>query len=251
MPLMHARWILLATTLFAILAAACAPATPEAVIELPTLAVLPTLTDTPTPTLTVAPTETPITPTLTPTLTPTATATQSPTPTVPPTATTDVEATVYIATQSYLATLDAGNAATIDALNAAGLIPSATPTAPPIEAIESTIFFTQDGGVRVRECARISDECPDVVPELGSGVPVQVTGETTGDTFRDSNLWFQVEIQGQTGFIHGSLLGSQPPIATPLPADLTLTALSPQNLDPNATIPPALGISTATPGGGS
>jgi hypothetical protein len=220
-------WIA-AISIIWVLAACGGGANETDIAAIPTLAELPTETPPPTATDTPVLTDTP-TATSMPTNTATATPTASPTAT--PTATEDTEATVYFATQNYLATIDAENAIAIAALDAAGLLPTSTPTEPPIEPLEAeSIFFTQDGGVRVRACQYISEACQDVVPELAENVAVTVVATTTGDTFRGSNQWYQVNIDGTLGFIHATLLAATPPLPTLIPADITLTAASVQSL---------------------
>ncbi|MEO0563829.1 MAG: hypothetical protein AAF125_17120 [Chloroflexota bacterium] len=216
--------ILIATG--ALLLAGCGGGPEEAAV-LPTLVVLPTETPTPLATETPVPTETPTSlPTETPTATVTDLPTETSTPTNTPTATEDANATAYYATEFAIGTLNAANLQTIQALEASGVIPTNTPTPPPIATVETSTFYTQDGSVRVRSCQFISAECGDVVPELGVGIAVTVVGITSGDSFRNSDQWYQVQIGGATGFIHSSLLAENPPLPTPLPADLTLTAIA-------------------------
>lgn len=45
-----------------------------------------------------------------------------------------------------------------------------------------------------------------------------------GDTFRDSPDWYQVNIDGVTGYIHNSLLNDTPLTPVPPQADQTATA---------------------------
>lgn len=227
----YRRSMTLALTLIAMTVAACGGGGEAALASLPTQAVLPTQppTNTAIPTLAMTDIHTPTaTATATATSTIPPTATVPPTPTTIPTPTVDVIVTAYYATQHALATLNAENTAVIQTLDAAGLIPTATTTPPPVATVAAdTILYTQDGGVRVRECPFISEDCLDIVPERGVAEAVQVTGVTTGDTFRGSSQWYQVEINGGTGFIHGSLLGEAPPSPTPLPDELTPTATGP------------------------
>jgi hypothetical protein len=212
---LHAQLLILAVILF--LTAGCGGNREAELAALPTLAVLPSATATFTPSPTVPATDTPtLTATATDTPTPTATATETaiPSATTPPTATVDVTVTAYYATQYALATINAENAAAVETLVAAGLVPTETATPPLIATVaENTVLFTQSSGVRVRACPFISEDCPDVVPELDEAEVVSVTGTTTGDAFRGSSEWYRVEVNGVTGFIHGSLLAGSPPLS--------------------------------------
>lgn len=214
------RVALLALLLTAL--AACGGA-PEPVGELPTVAVFPTETETATPTATIAVTDTPtVTPEPSATPLPTNTATATATATITPNA----ESTAYIQTEEAKLTQIAVNESLLLTLDASGVIPTATNTSVPIADLSPSLYYAQDPA-RIRACAKLdNDQCP-VRVELSVGDPIMVTGETAGDVFRDSTRWYRVDLNGQPAFVHSLLLGDAPPTLTPLPADLTLTALAP------------------------
>lgn len=214
--------------------------------ELPTVAVIPTLTPSLTPTETLTPTST-TTPTPTNTVappTPTATATPIP-PTLTPTQTPDIVASSVPITQAAQ-TREARNtraannvflqqtAAAILQTQNAGNPEAAAPTTPAIRAIDQTTLFVQSPA-RIRACARLDNEACPTLAEVVAGTAVTATGELTGDVFRESDQWYQLDYGGREAYIHGSLVGQN----LPTPAPETDTTVS-------STLAPA---PTSTPSG--
>ena len=210
--------------------------------ELPTLAVVPTLTPSQVPTETPSPTPTS---TATPTAIPSATETPLPTETFTPaatgTATQDIAATraqlqaqqaVSQQTRQARETRAANNiflqqtaAAILQTQSAGSVPPSVTPgpTAVTVADIGPLTLFVQNPA-RIRECTILDDiRCPTIA-EVIAGTVVTATGETTGATFRNSDRWYRLDYNGREAYIHTTLVGSSLPISTLLPADITLTS---------------------------
>ena len=195
----------------------------QQVAELPTEAVIPTLT----PSLTPLPTETPLTPTETATPTPTATTappteTSIPTDTVVPTDTPDLVASSVPITQAAQ-TREARNTRAANNVflqqTAAAILQTQSaeggqadvPAEPTTEvrAIEPTTLFVQSPA-RVRECARLDNEACPTLAEVITGTAVTATGEVTGDVFRESDQWYQLDYGGREAYVHGTLVGTEP-----------------------------------------
>lgn len=87
----------------------------------------------------------------------------------------------------------------------------------------STYYVTGTSRVNARATASTS---ATIILRLSPGSTVTVVGETTGDTVRGSNIWYQVLVNDQTAFVHSSLLtttvpsarGSNSAVATSIPA---------------------------------
>ncbi|MEM6527594.1 MAG: hypothetical protein AAF653_04830 [Chloroflexota bacterium] len=160
-----------------------------------------TKTPMPTSTATLTPTST-ATPVATATPLPTATVTA--TATAPPTNTPDVEATQLLQT--------------VNALETDIVLMSATPT-DIVDGLEITeynvslIYYTTRQS-NVRPCPLLDDAC-QTMQQIPSGELIVVTGQTFGDTFEGSDLWYRVEGAGGTGFIHSSLVSQNAPTPTP------------------------------------
>lgn len=215
----------------------------------------PTFTDTPTPTYTSTATPTATdTATPTPTATPTATPTNTPPPTETststptPTATLTPTQTPDFARATNRAQVALTNTAIVEILSAnatevalAQVTPTSAPTrtrsateAPTFESIQ--LYAVSNA--RVRSCARTSCNQVTVVMQ---GERVTVIGQTRGDRIGSSTTWYEVRTNGQTGFVHESLLSNSRPVevaapAAPSQADQT----QPQN-EPEPTQPPSSG----------
>lgn len=201
----------------------------QPVVELPTEAVIPTLTPSLTPTETPSPTSsaTP-TPTETP-APPTETATATPIPpTDTPTQTPDMVGSSVPITQAaetrearntraannvFLQQTAAAILQTQNAENQQTAAP-AEPTTPAVRDIEQVTLFVQSPA-RIRTCARLDNEACPTVAEVVAGTAVTATGEITGDVFRESDLWYQVDYSGREAYIHGSLVGEDLPAPPP------------------------------------
>jgi uncharacterized membrane protein YgcG len=160
---------------------------------------------TPTPTSTFTPTPTPTstnTPSPTSTIVPTATAT--PTATYTPTQTPDIEQTELVGTVSALETDIA--------------VMSATPTeivdGLDITAYNTSIIYYTVRQANIRPCPIFDDQC-DTLRQIESGQAVVVTGQTNGDQFESSTLWYRIEGRSGIEFIHSSLVSQNPPTPTP------------------------------------
>ncbi len=89
-------------------------------------------------------------------------------------------------------------------------LPSATvPTdAPPVTYYVRSL-------ANVRSCERTS--C-DKIDELQAGTTIQVVGTVQGDNFAGSTTWERIIYNGQTGYVHSSLVSiNPPPTAAPRP----------------------------------
>lgn len=87
--------------------------------------------------------------------------------------------------------------------------PAPRATAAPVNESGVTRTFYTLGRANVRECARL--DCA-VIVQLGAGEVVAVTGETSGESVADGDsLWYQVDDDGQVGYIYGELLSATAP----------------------------------------
>jgi hypothetical protein len=202
----------LLSILLLIVLASCDPATPQ-VVELPTVAVLPTLADTATPTLTLTATGTftetatldpSVTPTVSATWTPSATITDTPSPTptrtpVPTAEPRPVNDLISIAQQATIVTLDPTQIVFQSTMIAATIIASGGTPAPgggtPIiggtpgtaVATPSNCSFTPMGGF-----ATVYNSNPTLQSQLGCAINMAVTYGSALQTFeRGMMLWVQ------------------------------------------------------------
>lgn len=83
----------------------------------------------------------------------------------------------------------------------------ATPAAP-----ITTLYTGSSRNVNVRASASATAQILGVLPP-GSSVSVYST--TTGDVVSGSREWYEVDYNGQTGYIHSSLLAATRPVAQP------------------------------------
>ncbi len=204
-----------------LLMVACAPQTAQR--ALPTVAVLPTSTNTPYPT-------------------------QPPLPTIIPPAelVTNLQMSSSIAdrdlgsanlnatandvqpepgtdaTAAYVATMEMKNVQMIQTLTAVPALETQQastpePGAADVDTWQPVRYYTADPA-RVRRCAQIDDvECP-VLVELPEAQMVIVTGQTEGETFRESTLWYRIDYRGEVAFVHSTLLTrTAPPPTVPAP----------------------------------
>lgn len=63
----------------------------------------------------------------------------------------------------------------------------------------------------VRSCARL--DCTILVT-LESGIAVNILGQVEGVSVKGMTLWYQIDVNGQTGYMHSSLLSIQSNITT-------------------------------------
>jgi uncharacterized protein YgiM (DUF1202 family) len=84
----------------------------------------------------------------------------------------------------------------------------------------STFYVIGNGRVNARETTNTNSGVVDTLPY---GSSVEVVGEVTGENVSGSTVWYEVLINGEVAYIHGSLLGHtlpptlQPQQSTPLP----------------------------------
>ena len=62
----------------------------------------------------------------------------------------------------------------------------------------------------LRPCPYVTNDCA-VTESLNKGTSVTVTGEVVGDNFRGSTLWYSIERNGQTAFVHSALVSTTRP----------------------------------------
>jgi hypothetical protein len=62
----------------------------------------------------------------------------------------------------------------------------------------------------LRPCPYVTNDCA-VTESLSKGTSVTVTGEVEGDNFRGSTLWYSIERNGQTAFVHSALVSTTRP----------------------------------------
>jgi hypothetical protein len=62
----------------------------------------------------------------------------------------------------------------------------------------------------LRPCPYVTNDCA-VTESLSKGTSLAVTGEVNGDTFQSSTLWYSLERNRQTVYVHSSLVSTTPP----------------------------------------
>jgi hypothetical protein len=63
----------------------------------------------------------------------------------------------------------------------------------------------------LRPCPLVNNDCR-VTDSLHIGTSVTITGEMQGDTYDGSTLWYSIEHNGQTSYLHSALVAPQPPL---------------------------------------
>lgn len=204
---MRLRWIYL---LLLVLLAACQPEAPAG--ELPTLAVLPSLTPTETatqpPTLTHTP-EPSATPTITPTPTVTATASATPTPTLPPRASATPQPTV----EPTLAAIGTATEAVLEQPRFFTLTPAPAGTLPPAtpqqlaDVVITQSQFQEALNERLTAYPSIQRAVADFVPD---GIRVELTA-LGGEAFITGQVTVSVLLTGDFATISlGEILTNAP-----------------------------------------
>lgn len=219
--------------------------------ELPTLAVLPSLTFTSVPSATLVPTHT-----STSTLTPSDTAT----PDLIGTRRADISTSNAIGEMTLLAlwtsmaptftpthTYTPSLTITMTRTPLPSLTPLPTstrlPTQPPVHAMTQTMYYVISTA-NLRACPR--REC-DRVAQLQYGATVMANGTVDGEMVNSGNrLWYRVNYQGENSFIYSALVARNLPTAVP-PTQL------PIYVPPVSTLPPLYSTQIYSPptGGGS
>ena len=62
----------------------------------------------------------------------------------------------------------------------------------------------------LRPCPYVTNDCA-VTESLNKGTPITVTSEVNGEVFRGSTLWYSLERDGQTMYVHSLLVSTTPP----------------------------------------
>lgn len=129
--------------------------------------------------------------------TPVASATPAPTDPPEPTATVTLEPTSTIEPSATAAPTETH-------------LPTATLTSTATAADVATVLYidtVNNLNARVRACP--STDC-EIVSRLGPGDQVMPTGRVDGETVNGSRIWIEFELQGQTAYIHSSLVTANP-----------------------------------------
>jgi hypothetical protein len=91
---------------------------------------------------------------------------------------------------------------------------SQTPAVPtPTNVSESTVSnqtYYVILSANLRPCPYVTNDCA-VTESLNKGTSIAVTGEVVGDNFRGSTLWYSIERNGQTAFVHSALVSTTQP----------------------------------------
>jgi hypothetical protein len=93
-------------------------------------------------------------------------------------------------------------------------VASQTPAAPTSTNVSESAVSNQTYYVilsaNLRPCPYVTNDCA-VTESLNKGTSVTVTGEVEGDNFRGSTLWYSLERNGQTAFVHSALVSTTQP----------------------------------------
>lgn len=195
-----------AIALFLLLLSACIPGSGQR-IDIPTLAMLPSLTPTRT--------DTPML-TDTPTITPTRTATRTPTPNRAETEIAALRGT-NAAAQATLDTLLTLSVPTLTP--SISVTPSATPL-PTVAAMAAQWVYAQTVA-NLRACA--SSRC-EAIAQLQPGEAVAADGMIPGEELvAGSALWYRVDAQGRELYVYSLQVSFTPPTLPPAAAPPTFT----------------------------
>ena len=84
-----------------------------------------------------------------------------------------------------------------------------TPTSVSGSSGDSQIYYAVTSA-NLRPCPYINDSC-SVTTSLRKGTGITITGEVEGDAFQGSTLWYSIEYNGQTAYVHSALVSPLPP----------------------------------------
>lgn len=117
-----------------------------------------------------------------------------------------------------------------------------TPLPPPPTTLPTrvvTLYVAKSQPINVRASASASAAA---LGQLPPGAPVPVLAAVDGQTYNGSAHWYQIDYNGQIGYVHGSLLADHPvtiqPTAAPVQRQVVPTS-APQPLNPPVNVPPS------------
>jgi PKD repeat protein len=114
-------------------------------------------------------------------------------------------------------------------------------TRTPPRSQSQTYYVNLGNTANIRSCAR--REC-GILATLSSCAAVTVLGEVRGENISGTNLWYEVDLDGQTAYIHSSLLASNRCVDIVASATRTpLPSLTPTVTD---TVPPSVAAPIAS-----
>lgn len=76
-------------------------------------------------------------------------------------------------------------------------------------AVDGQVYYVVVSA-NLRPCPYVNDACA-VTTSLRKGTGINVMGEVQGDAFQGSTLWYSIEYNGQSSFVHSALVSSLPP----------------------------------------